>query len=260
MNTKTTEFSYPDISIFPDKMALAKAAAKAFVESAQHAIEENGRFSVVLAGGGTPKDLHKLVGSSNFKDKIDWSKVSIFFGDERFVPHDHKQSNYLQAYDSLLENLKDTKVTVYAIPTKHISAEEAAQLYEDTLHSYFDIGESNFDLVFLGIGPDGHTASLFPNHTLVTEASEVLVQVLHDSPKPPSTRLTLSYKSINAAKDVIILAAGENKRPVMENLLDESVAINDLPVKGIQPINGRVRWFVDEAFLGEDLLEKISST
>ena len=252
----TNNFSQPKISVFPDKKELAQAAADAFVEKARAAIEARGRFSVVLAGGGTPKDLHALVGAAPLKEKIDWSKVDIFFGDERFVPHDHEQSNYRQAFESLLQNLDDTKVTVYAVPTEDTSAEEAAKAYEKTLQDYFSSKDTPFDLIFLGIGPDGHTASLFPNHPLVTEKSAELVQVIHDSPKPPSTRLTLSYKSINAAQDIIILAAGENKRSAMEGLLDQSVAIKDLPVKGIQTTSGTVQWYVDEALMGEELLHK----
>ncbi len=247
----------PKISVFPNKAELAQAAAEAFVEKARAAIEARGRFSVVLAGGGTPKDLHALVGSSPLKEQIEWSKVDVFFGDERFVPHDHEQSNYRQAFESLLKQLDATQVTVYAVPTENISAEEAAKKYEKTLQDYFATKATPFDLVFLGIGPDGHTASLFPNHPLVTEESDELVQVIHDSPKPPATRLTLSFKSINAARDIIILAAGENKRAAMEGLLDQSVAIKDLPVKGIQPNEGTVCWYVDEALMGEELLKNL---
>ena len=253
----TTNTSRPQITVLPSKADLALKAAELFVEKAQAAIETKGRFSVVLAGGGTPKDLHQLLGSSPLKDQIDWAKVDVFFGDERFVPHDHEQSNYLQAYESLLKNLADTDVTVYTMPTEGLSAEEAATAYEKTLQDYFSSNNTTFDLVYLGIGPDGHTASLFPNHDLVTQESNSLVQVLHDSPKPPATRLTLSYKSINAAKDIIVLAAGKNKREAMEGLLDQSVAIKDLPVKGVQAVNGHVQWLVDEDLMGEELLGRL---
>lgn len=249
----------PEIVIFPNKEELAQAAAKEFVTKAQQAIEDKGRFSVVLAGGGTPKDLHKLLASPEIKAQIEWSKVSLFFGDERFVPQNDEQSNYFQAYEVLLKHLEDTDVTIYAMPTENVTAEEGARAYQNTLQTYFSAEDGSkdgskdkaFDLVFLGIGPDGHTASLFPQHPLVTETSDALVQVIHDSPKPPATRLTLSFKSLNAAKDIIVLATGHNKQAALKAVFDESISSSEIPVKGIKPINGTLRWFVDEALVGD---------
>lgn len=236
-----------EIRTFKTPEEVAEEAAKRFVQLAQTAIATQNRFSAVLAGGNTPKILHQLLAQTPLKEPVDWRKVHVFFGDERFVPPDDPGSNLLMAKKSLLDHVPIPRENIHPMQTLNISPEQAAQQYEETIKNFFAGANLSFDLVYLGLGEDGHTASLFPNHQAMSYAPDRLVAVVKNSPKPPSVRLTLTYKAINQAKNVIFLATGENKAQAVARALKEADSSHPLPVQSIQPEKGHLLWLLDEA-------------
>jgi 6-phosphogluconolactonase len=233
------------IQIFDDAMEVARAAADRFIELAREAITEQGRFTVALAGGSTPKRAYELLASDEYKAKIDWSKVHIFFGDERCVPPDDSESNYRMANEALLSRLP--------IPLKNIhrmngvgDAVANARLYEDELRTYFnDAAWPRFDLVLLGLGDDGHTASLFPG-TQVLHEREAWVAA-NWVEKFGAYRITLTAPAINHAAHIVFLVTGENKAARLWEVLNGEHDPQRLPAQLIQPPDGSLEWFVDKA-------------
>ncbi len=244
MNKKTN----PEIKILPDKPALAAEAAKRFVLLAQTAVEQNGRFTVALSGGSTPRALHELLAQTPLRDQVAWEKVIIFWGDERFVPPDDADSSYLMARETLLDHVPIPSRNIHRVPTVGITPETAAQQYTSTLQSVCGESVPRLDLILLGMGPDGHTASLFPGHPEVVNPSEKLVAAVTNSPKPPPLRLTFTYKLINAAKNVIFLVAGADKAEMVKSVLGEETAVGfPPPAKLVQPSNGKLLWLLDKS-------------
>ena len=231
--------SPPNVRVFENPQDLAEAAAEAFAEKAAKSIREKGRFAVALAGGSTPRALYELL-ADRYRDALDWSKVHAFFGDERPVPPDHEDSNYRMAYKALL-----SRVPVGSVRRMRgeLDPREAAALYEEELAAFFG-GRPRFDLVLLGIGEDGHTASLFPR----TPALDVRDRWAVENPveKLGTTRCTLTIPAINAAGRVIFLVAGEGKAEALKEILEGDADPQDYPAKLVQPASGPV-WMVDRA-------------
>jgi len=230
-------------TVLKDGEALAQAAAERFVGLAQEAIRDEGRFSVALSGGSTPQRLHKLLTQAPLKDKVDWSKVHFFFGDERFLPPDNPDSNYFMAQETLLGEVPIPDEQIHPFITEGIGAEEAAEHYAKDLQTFFGNAAPSFDLIFLGMGPDGHTASLFPGFPQVTNPPDTLVTAVFDAPKAPPTRLTLTLKTINAAKNVLFLVGGDSKAEAVARISKGDAA---LPAALVQP-SGKLEWLLDEA-------------
>lgn len=227
------------IQIYEDKQELAEAAARDFAERATAAIEERGRFTVALAGGSTPKATYEIL-ARDYADGIDWSRVHVFFGDERTVPPDHEDSNYRMAREALLDHVPVGSVHRMR---GELPPEEAACSYEEKLREFFgDSGPPSIDLVMLGIGEDGHTASLFPN----TPALDVTDRWTIENPveKLDTVRLTLTKPIINAARAVNFLVAGEDKAEALREILQGDADPRDYPAKLIQPTGGAV-WMLD---------------
>lgn len=255
-NHKMTE-----IKIYPDHESLARAAAEHIIESGTTAIQNQDRFSLALAGGSTPKLAYELLASDEYAQRLDWKRVHIFWGDERCVPPEHRDSNYRMARQSLLDHVP--------IPAKNIRrmrAEEepikAALEYEGSLRTFFSLqpdhssdpdvgstGRKSFDLVLLGMGDDGHTASLFPSSNALNEPACWVTAVEHNNPPPPLvTRLTLTLLVINAAAQVLFLVAGASKSQSLKHVLSPpDLSSPTLPAQLIQPITGQLLWLVDEA-------------
>jgi 6-phosphogluconolactonase len=224
----------------PDE--LARAAAREFVTRAEEAINTLGRFAVVLAGGSTPKTTYEAL-ARDYSGELDWGRVHVFFGDERTVPPDHEDSNYRMAYEALL-----SRVPVGGVHRMHgeLPPAEAAAAYEEELRGFFGPdGVPAFDLILLGIGEDGHTASLFPETSAldVTDRWVVANPVL----KLETTRLTLTVPAINAAKAVAFLVAGEGKAETLKEILQGEVDPRAYPAKFIRPEGGDLTWMVDRA-------------
>ena len=229
----------PNVRVFDDPQDLAEAAAETFAEEAARSIREKGRFAVALAGGTTPKRTYELL-ADRYRDALDWSKVHVFFGDERTVPPDHEDSNYRMAYEALL-----SRVPVGSVHRMRgeLPPPEAAALYEEELTAFFG-GPPGFDLVLLGIGADGHTASLFPNTPALDTRDRWAVE--NPVEKLGTQRLTLTVPAINAARKVVFLVAGEGKAEALRAVLKRGTDPRDYPAKLVQPASGPA-WMVDQA-------------
>ena len=230
--------------VVPDAEALAQAAAEQFVRIAKDAQQKRGRFFVALAGGSTPQRMHELLRQDAFREQVDWSNVIVFFGDERFLPAEHPDNNYHMAKNTLLDHVPIPEKNVHAFQTSSKSPQDAASAYEQTLRSVFGTTLPVFDLILLGIGPDGHTASLFPGFAQVTHPTGQLVAVVTDSPKPPADRLTLTYKTLNAARHILFLAGGASKADIIPRIFAGDSA---LPAARVKAHDGEVMWLLDEA-------------
>ena len=232
----------PNVRVFDNLQDLAEAAAETFAEEAARSIRENGSFAVALAGGSTPKRTYELL-ADRCRDALDWGKAHAFFGDERTVPPDHEDSNYRMAHEALL-----SRVPVGSVHRMRgeLDPREAAALYEEELTAFFD-GPPNFDLVLLGIGEDGHTASLFPH----TPALDVGDRWVLENPveKLGTTRITLTVPAINEARKVVFLVAGEGKAEALREILEGDADPREYPAKLVRPALGPV-WMLDRAATG----------
>ena len=229
------------VSVYESPEDLAGAAARDFASKAVEAIEGRGRFAVVLAGGSTPRAAYEIL-ARDFAETVDWSRTQVFFGDERSVPPDHEDSNYRMAREALLDHLPVGGVHRMQ---GELPPDEAASAYEEELRAYFGAEElPRFDLILLGIGGDGHTASLFPE-TPALEVTDRLA-VANPVPKLDTTRITLTAPVLNAARAVDFLVAGEGKAEALKEILEGDADPRRYPAKLIHPV-GRPVWMVDRA-------------
>jgi 6-phosphogluconolactonase len=229
------------INVFGDLEELSEGAAREFAAKAGEAIEERGRFVVVLAGGSTPKAMYEVL-ALEYAGRIDWSRIHVFFGDERTVPPDHDDSNYRMATETLLD-----QVPVGSVHRMRgeLPPDEAAEAYEEELRTFFRTQETpRFDLILLGVGGDGHTASLFPE----TSALEVHDRLVVANPvlKLDTTRITLTVPIINAARAVVFLVAGDDKAEAIEKILEDDADARAYPARLIQPA-GELEWMLDQS-------------
>lgn len=237
-----------EIKILPDKSALAAEAAQRFVLLAQEAVVRNGRFTIALSGGSTPRALHQLLAQPPLRDQIPWQNVFVFWGDERFVPLDDADSSYLMAKETLLARVPIPPDNIFPTPTVNLTPNAAAQQYATSMQTMFGESVPRFDLILLGMGPDGHTASLFPGQPEVVNPSDKLVAVVQNSPKPPPLRLTFTYKLLNAAANIIFLVAGADKAEMVKLVLGEETAVAPPPpAKLVQTSSGSLTWLLDAA-------------
>ena len=228
------------VKVFDTPEDLAAAAAGAFTEKAAEAIARRGRFAVALAGGSTPKSTYEVL-ARDYASAVDWPRVHVFFGDERTVPPDHEDSNYRTAREALLDHVPVGSVH----PMRgELPPEEAAALYERELRAFFGEEPPVFDLIMLGIGGDGHTASLFPE----TSALEVTDRTVVANPvlKLGTTRITLTAPVLKAAREVFFLVAGEGKAEALKEILRGDADPREYPAKLVQPPGGPT-WMVDRA-------------
>jgi 6-phosphogluconolactonase len=230
-----------NLRVYSDAWELSGAAVQIFVEEARRRIDESGRFAVALAGGSTPRMAYEILAREyGGPEDLDWGGVHAFFGDERTVPPDHEDSNYRMAQEALL-----ARVPVGSVHRMRGEMEprEAAALYDKELEEFFG-GSPVLDLVLLGIGEDGHTASLFPRTPALDARDRWAVENLVE--KLDTVRLTLTVPTINAARTVVFLVAGEGKAKVLKEILEGDADPHDYPAKLIQPASDLV-WMVDEA-------------
>lgn len=232
------------IQVFADAEVLSLAAAERVVASATAAIAQRGAFHLVLAGGSTPKRLYEQLATPEFRRRVDWSRVQVYFGDERSVPPDHPDSNFRMANTALLQPLALDPSQVHRMQGEHQDLEQAARDYARIVQQR--VPQQNqwpaFDLVLLGMGDDGHTASLFPQTTALKERDRLVAPVYVD--KLNTWRLTLTYPAINHAHQVLFLIAGSGKAQRLAEVLTSQPV--DYPVKHVQP-RGDLLWYLDEA-------------
>lgn len=240
------------IKIFPNIEELNNFAAEKFVEIANQAIKERGQFTVALAGGSTPKALYHLLATENFKNKINWKSVFFFFGDERNVPSNDVESNYRMANENLFRPRNIDCDKIYRWLTEMEITENIADDYEGSVEFFFG-GFPKFDLILLGMGADGHTASLFPFTEALRETEKIAVANYVE--KLQTTRLTLTFPVINNAKNIIFLVAGEDKAETLKAVLEGEFEPEKLPSQNVRPKDGELFWLLDEnvaKLLGKD--------
>lgn len=238
------------IDVYPDSQSVIRAAANRFVSAAEAAITTRGRFIVALSGGNTPRALYKLLSSDEFLALVEWTKVYVFWGDERVVPPDHRASNYHMAREALLDYAPMPMSNIYRIPGE-LDPVQAADLYEFKMRDFFEgrsesaESRARFDLVLLGMGEDGHTASLFP-HTPALEVHDRWV-VSQYVEKLKAWRVTLTPEALNGAANILFIVTGEKKAPALQRVLQGEPEPHEYPAQLIQPRDGNLMWLVDSA-------------
>lgn len=232
----------PELQILDTADALFEAAAAEFAALVKEAVKSQGRFAVALAGGSTPKRLYALL-AAQYGKSLPWQNVYFFFGDERHVPPDDPDSNYRMANEALLSKIPLPPENVFRIKAEK-DAEAAAEEYEQTLRRFFTLKENDIpslDLVLLGIGPDGHTASLFPGTAALNENRRLVVA--NQVPKMKTLRITVTYPVLNHARVVMFLVSGADKTRIVREVLKNTKA--NLPSQRVCPESGKLLWMID---------------
>ena len=243
----------PDIRIHRDSQAVAEAAAEFVLELGKQAVRANGRFLIALSGGTTPEILYRTLASPAFADRFDWSKTIFFFSDERGVPLNNPRSNYALADKTLFTPLNITPSQVYRMAGEASDLQAAASEYEQQLRlatKTLPSAQPSLDLILLGLGEDGHTASLFPGALILQDRQRMIAAT--QSPKDPPRRLTMTLAAINRASVILFLVTGAGKAGVVRAILDpRTEAERQLPASLVSPEEGRLIWFLDRAAAGE---------
>ena len=231
--------------MLPSAPALADAVAGRFIAAAGNAIDSRGRFVVALSGGSTPRDTYRRLGSEALVSSVMWSRVQVLWGDERCVPPHHAESNYRMARETLLDRVPVPTANVHRIHGEDDPA-TAAGVYEATLRALLRTpAAARIDLVLLGLGEDGHTASLFPGNAAVHEETRWVMAA--QAAAASMWRITLTPAVINAAAEVLFIVSGAAKAGILRRVLEGPRRPQELPAQAIAPSNGRVRWCVDAA-------------
>ena len=232
------------IDVFENADALARAAAELFVVQALRAVSANGRFSVLLAGGETPRRTYHYLAQEPFRSQVPWAKSHFFWGDERCVPGDDSRNNALLARTALLDRVPVKPEHIHPIAST-LLPQQAADAYQQELSAFFAGTVPRFDLVLLGLGDDGHTASLLPGSVALSERERWTA--IARRPEEPFSRVTLTAPILNQAALVLFLVSGGGKAAVVREILQGGAEDPPYPARLIQPLSGNVRWFVDQA-------------
>ena len=233
------------VEILPDSQTLARHVAEWMTQAALAASRP---FRVSLSGGSTPKTLYSLLASDDFRKRFPWERVSWYWGDERFVPYDHPDSNYRMTREAMLAKAPVPPENVHPVPADG-TPEEAARRYERTLREAYgaatlDQARPLFDITLLGLGADGHTASLLPGQPVLEERTRWVMAVSHGRPE---VRITMTYPAIDSSRSVAFLVAGREKAAILNAIRDGDSA---LPAAQVRPV-GELIWFVDRAAAGQ---------
>jgi 6-phosphogluconolactonase len=237
------------LHVSTDAEHACRSAADKVIAIGQAAVSERGRFTLVLSGGSTPRRLYQILAAAPFRELLDWSKVEFFWGDERPVPPDHADSNYRMAREAMLEPLGIVADHIHRLEGERAKLDAAAEDYQAeiarVLGTSFLTGPPRFDMVLLGVGPDGHTASLFPATPALNETHKWVVA--NPVLKLGLERLTLTVMLFNRAANVLFLATGADKAAVLAEILEGVLDVQRLPAQLVRPPEGHVDWFIDEA-------------
>lgn len=249
--------SASELRILENGDELAREAADFVAWAGEQAVRNAGTFRLALSGGSTPKALYALLAGPDFARRFDWSRAMIFFGDERCVPPDHADSNFRMADETLFKPLKLAGDRIFRMRGEDDS-EQAARQYEDGIRKAFGTPAPawpRFDLILLGLGDDGHTASLFPRTPALGERQRLVVP--NQAPQGARQRLTFTVPLINQAHAVVFLVSGRSKAPALKTVLEDRTAdSNTCPARLIQPEKGRLIWFLDHAAAAELSVEQ----
>ena len=239
--------SKPEIRISPDLAAVSRAAAQAITERIRLRTDAGELFTLVLSGGETPRALYQLL-ATEFRDQIDWTKVHLFWGDERYVHRTDPRSNFRMVKESLLDHVSLPAANVHPMPTELPHPEEAALEYEAFLRKFFHSPPESwpaFDLILLGLGGEGHTASLFPRSPALGEQQRWIVSVR--VPAEPPLRLTLTLPALNHASQIYFLASGVKKAQAVRAGTSAATSDGSCPAALVRPQNGNLIWWIDQA-------------
>jgi 6-phosphogluconolactonase len=241
--------SPPTIRVFADAEAVSRTAADEFIRCSREAIAARGRFTVALSGGSTPKRLYQLLADPPFRDQVDWGKVEFFWGDERSVPPDHNDSNFHTAREAMLRRLPIPPEHIHRMEAERTDRDAAARDYEAAIARVFNVPTGGpppaFDLILLGMGPDGHTASLFPHTTGLKETARWVI--VNYVPKFATDRVTFTVPMLNKAYEVLFLIAGTDKAEPLHEVLEGASNTDLYPSQLVKPAGGKLVFFVDRA-------------
>lgn len=232
------------VHIYETEQEVIQALADYFIATVNAAIRKNDGCAVVLSGGSSPKKLYQLLASAEYKSEVDWSRISFFFGDERYVRPDHPDYNGLMVKQTLFEPLQIDESKIFYIGTA-LSPEQEAANYTDVIFSYFGERQLKFDLVLLGLGDNAHTASLFPHTDVLYEESAIVRPVFLEDQQV--YRITMTAPLINEAHAIAFLVYGQSKAAAVNHVLKGGKNIERYPAQLIQPLDGTVNWFLDAA-------------
>lgn len=239
--------SAAEIRILTTPQELSEAAAGEVVRDANEAVKARGRFTIALSGGSTPKNLFNLL-ATNARNALPWDRMYFFWGDERHVPPTDPDSNYRMAEEVMLSKVPVPPGNVFRMAAENPDAARVAEDYERTLRKFFQLaadGVPQFDFILLGMGPDGHTASLFPGTAALQEKSRLVVSNWVEKLK--TNRLSFTLPVLNAARCVAFLVSGTDKAPVLKTVLEENASAEQYPAKLVNPSAGKLIWFLDRA-------------
>jgi 6-phosphogluconolactonase len=230
------------IHIYPNKKELVIGTTKKITHIIEQTLQKNGLCHVVLAGGNTPREVYALLATNLYKNRVDWNRVHLYWGDERTVPPEHPDSNFGMAQQALLALIKIPQENVHRIRGE-ISPKQAAAEYAELLRGQFQQFPPSFDLVILGVGEDGHTASLFPGTDVLEVMDQPAAAVF--VPKLNTWRVTLTLPVLNAAKQVVLLVSGTSKSGIIQRIMNVDKPTEYLPVTLVRPESGRLHWLLD---------------
>lgn len=233
------------ITVCPDPADLAARAANLLIVEARQAIARSGRFTIALSGGSTPEKTFGLLAGRSAE--IDWSRTWIFFGDERFVPPDDPRANFHLAQRTLLSKVPVPSGNIFPVQTWRSSPADAAAAYDAAIQWAFNSDSPRFDLILLGLGDDGHTASLFPGKPALDASDRLVTSSPPGVLPPPVERVTFTFPLINGAAHAAFLVAGSGKAAPVKDILEGGASVNDRPAAGVRPTHGRLTWLLDEA-------------
>lgn len=251
----TDSQSPPEIRVVADQRAMVEEAARRIVAAAQQAEIDGRLFALFLSGGSTPRALYQLLASDAWQGQIDWRNVEIYFGDERCVPPDSPDSNFRMANEALITRVPIPSSQVFRIRGE-IDPNEAAKEYGIILKEHF--GDEGPDLMLLGMGADGHTASLFPDTEALNETDHRCVanHVPHDYvPKGTNWRVTVTFPFINRSREILVLCAGKDKQARVQQVLEAAGGPDQFPIQRVRPVGGSLTWLLDAAAAGMDVVE-----
>jgi 6-phosphogluconolactonase len=229
------------LQVHYDQEVLSLAAARLFADEARRAVEKKGRFDVLLSGGETPRRCYELLGQEPLRSEVPWHAVHLFWGDERWVPHNDPRSNFGMAQGAFIERVHLAMRQVHPVPFAK-TPQESALRYEATLREHFGSDLPRFDLALLGLGDDGHTASLFPESPVLEESEQLVCAVT--PPSQPLQRVTVTPLLLNRSALVVFLVSGNSKAAILRRVLEGERDPRLLPAQAVHP-SGRLVWLVD---------------
>ena len=249
METLIVEKSNCKVEVLPDLETLSHRAASIFVSTSRNSIATKKRFPVAISGGSTPRRLCTLLGSEAYGDQVDWQRVHFFWADERCVPKNDEASNFRTAFNTLLSKVALPDENIHRIKGEE-APDQAARDYEEEIRRFFKgSGWPGFDLVILGVGEDGHTASLFPDSKSLEETVRLAIPVYLE--EPGKNRITLTLPVLNHANQILFLVAGFSKAGVLSEIFGGKERRKLLPSGLINPLRGSMIWLIDQEAAGK---------